>query len=236
MVLKLYDLAGAEDNIRFSPYCWRIKMALKHKGLEVEEIPWRYVEKDTIAFSNQIAVPVLVDGKKTIVDSWDIACYLESNYPQRPSLFGGKAAESEALFIKFWCDRVINPVVFQIVVLDVFENLHEKDKAYFRKSREAKLGKTLEEFAQPNDDYVTALNQALEPLRETLKSQAYLGGDAANFADYIIFAAFMWIESISSIKILNTEDSIYTWRDRLLNAFDGYASKAVSHRSTNNLT
>ena len=46
MVLKLYDLAGAEDNIRFSPYCWRVKMALKHKGLKFEEIPWRYVEKE----------------------------------------------------------------------------------------------------------------------------------------------------------------------------------------------
>lgn len=236
MVLKLYDLAGAEDNIRFSPYCWRVKMALKHKGLEAEEIPWRYVEKETIAFSNQIAVPVLVDGKKNVVDSWDIACYLENNYPQRPSLFGSKAAESEALFIKFWCEQVIHPVVLKIVVLDVFENLHEKDKAYFRKSREAKLGKTLEEFSQPDDDSIAALNQALEPLRSTLKCQAYLAGDAPNFADYTIFAAFMWIKSISSVQILDTEDPIYTWRDRLFNSFDGYALKAVNNRTGNNLT
>jgi hypothetical protein len=31
--MKLYDLAGAEDDLRFSPNCWRIKMALEHKSL-----------------------------------------------------------------------------------------------------------------------------------------------------------------------------------------------------------
>src|SRR5881394_4497405 len=41
MAIKLYDLAGAEDDRRFSPYCWRVKMALKHKGLDFETIPWR---------------------------------------------------------------------------------------------------------------------------------------------------------------------------------------------------
>jgi len=37
--MKLYDLAGAEDDLRFSPNCWRIKMALEHKGLTVETVP-----------------------------------------------------------------------------------------------------------------------------------------------------------------------------------------------------
>ena len=32
MGLQLYDLAGAEPERRFSPYCWRIKLALMHKG------------------------------------------------------------------------------------------------------------------------------------------------------------------------------------------------------------
>jgi Glutathione S-transferase, N-terminal domain len=76
--MKLYDLAGAEDDLRFSPNCWRIKMALEHKGLVAETVPWRFVEKDVIAFSGQKAVPVLVDGDKSVSDSWEIARYLES--------------------------------------------------------------------------------------------------------------------------------------------------------------
>jgi hypothetical protein len=32
MAIKLYDLAGAKSERRFSPFCWRTKMALAHKG------------------------------------------------------------------------------------------------------------------------------------------------------------------------------------------------------------
>jgi hypothetical protein len=45
---ELYELAGADENRRFSPYCWRIRMALAHKGLDVECIPWRFTEKDAL--------------------------------------------------------------------------------------------------------------------------------------------------------------------------------------------
>ena len=54
-MIKLYDLAGADEALRFSPHVWRVKMALKHKELEFETIPWRFIEKDAIAFSGQQA-------------------------------------------------------------------------------------------------------------------------------------------------------------------------------------
>jgi len=34
MTIVLHDLTGADDR-RFSPNCWRTRMALAHKGLEV---------------------------------------------------------------------------------------------------------------------------------------------------------------------------------------------------------
>ena len=39
MTIRLYDLAGAEAERRFSPFCWRARMALAHKGLDVETVP-----------------------------------------------------------------------------------------------------------------------------------------------------------------------------------------------------
>ena len=47
----------------FSPYYWRVSMALAHKGLEVESIPWHFSEKEAISFSGQVRVSALVDGK-----------------------------------------------------------------------------------------------------------------------------------------------------------------------------
>ncbi len=88
MAIKLFELVEG-NACRPSPYCWRSRMALAHKGLETEFIPVGFTEKDTLAFSGQSLVPVLVDGETAITDSWHIACYLDEAYPDRPSLFGG---------------------------------------------------------------------------------------------------------------------------------------------------
>ena len=66
MAITLYDLAGAEADRRFSPFCWRTKMALAHKGLEVETIPWRFTDKDKLPQPNQGRVPVIVDGGRVV--------------------------------------------------------------------------------------------------------------------------------------------------------------------------
>ena len=87
MTVVLYELVGKDDH-RFSPYAWRIRMALAHKGLEAELVPCKLTEKEKIAFSGQDRVPVLKDGETIVSDSWRIACCLEDRYPDRPSLFG----------------------------------------------------------------------------------------------------------------------------------------------------
>ena len=71
MTLRMYDLAGAEPRRRFSPYCWRIRLALAHKELAVETIPWRFTKKTEIAASGRTLLPVLVDGDRWIADSLD---------------------------------------------------------------------------------------------------------------------------------------------------------------------
>src|SRR5260370_13456109 len=91
MPITLYDLAGAEAERRFSPFCWRTKMALAHKGLEVETVPWRFTEKDKLPQPNAGRVPVIIDGDRVVHDSTVIADYLEERYPDRPPLFGRSA-------------------------------------------------------------------------------------------------------------------------------------------------
>ena len=144
--IQLYDLAAADENRRFSPYCWRVRMALAHKGLPVQTIPWRFTDKPALAFSGQGAVPVLVDGDRTVVDSWRIANYLEDQYPDRALLFGCEAARRHALFIKLWTERILHPLALRMVALNIFEHLHEKDRAYFRETREKRFRMSLEAY------------------------------------------------------------------------------------------
>ena len=145
MAMRLYDLAGADPKLRFSPYCWRAKFALAHKGLAVETMPWRFTEKDVIAFSGSERVPVLLDGDKTIPDSWAIACYLEDAYPDRPSLFGGAGGRALGRMLNWWGDIAVIGGMFPLIVADIPSHLKPVDAVYFRQSREARFGKPLEE-------------------------------------------------------------------------------------------
>jgi len=229
MTRVLYDLAGADPNLRFSPYCWRAKLALAHKSLDVETVPWRFTDKAAIAFSGQERVPVLVDGERTVTDSWTIAEYLEDRYPDRPSLFGGAGGRTVTRFVNAWADTAVNGGIIRVVLMDIFEHLHEKDRAYFRESREKRFGKRLEEVVADREGNIKALRASLEPLRMTLGTQPYLGGQSPLYADYAVFGSFMWARAISPAALLANDDPVYAWRARMLDAFGGMGARALGY-------
>jgi glutathione S-transferase len=226
MTLKLYDLAAAEDDRRFSPHCWRAKMALRHKGLEFEAIPWRFTDKDLIAFSGQGLVPVLVDGDRTINDSWNIALYLEEAYPQRPGLFEGAQSRALTEFFAQWASRAVHGTMLKVIVLDLFARLHEKDKAYFRETREKRFGMTLEQYAGDPKAALASLRGTLDPVRPVLVQHAFVSGNGPGYADYILFGAFQWARAMSPIRLLEPDDPVFAWRERLLDLWGGYARAA----------
>ena len=138
MAITMYDLCGAEAERRFSPFCWRAKMALAHKGLEVETVPWRFTEKDKLPTPNAGRVPVIVDDDRVVHDSTAIADYLEERYADRPSLFGGAVGRGLARFVQNWTETVLQIGLIRLVLLDIHRHLGPEDQAYFRqRSREA---------------------------------------------------------------------------------------------------
>ena len=229
MALQLYDLAGAEPERRFSPYCWRTKLALMHKGLAFETIPWRFTEKDAIAFSGQGRVPVLLDGDRVAFDSWTIATYLEDSYPDRPSLFRGDGGRAVTRFVNAWADTILIGGILRLVVTDIFAHLHDKDRAYFRETREKRLGATLEAVSANRNTDVLTFRKTLEPVRTVLAAQPYFGGEMPAYADYAVFGCFQWARCISSFPLLLNDDPVWAWRDRLLSTFDGFARNALGY-------
>ncbi len=204
-------------------------MALAHKGLEVESIPWRFTEKQVIAPHGSDKVPVLLDGDATVVDSWAIANYLEDSYPHRSSLFGGEGGRAMARMMNWIGDITIIGGMFPLIITDIYGQLSPDDQAYFRKTREARFGRTLEAIAEGRDSQVEVFRKSLDPIRLTLRTQPYLGGTAPNYADYIMFGGFQWARVTSPFQLLKPDDAIYVWRERLLDAFDGLARRTEGY-------
>src|SRR5277367_1039681 len=220
MSLILYDLAGADPARRFSPYCWRVRPAIEHKGLSVETIPWRFTDKDVIAFSGQGLVPVLVDSGKTVVGSWAIANHLEETYHERPSLFHGAGGKAFARFMELWSDTVLMPGLMPLIIVDLFNHLHEKDRNYFRSSRERRLGMSIEQAGAHRTSRISGFRDSLELLRIATTAQPFLGGYEPDYGDYIVFSGFMWARSVSPFKLLQNDDPVALWRRRMLERFD----------------
>ncbi|MDU7521895.1 MAG: glutathione S-transferase family protein, partial [Roseomonas mucosa] len=207
----------------FSPYCWRARMALLHKGLPHESLPWRFTEKAAIADAGTDKVPVLRDGARVVHDSWAILEDLEDRYPGRASLFGGEGGRALARFVAQWADTVLNPAIAGLIVSDIPALLDAEDRAYFVRTREARFGKPLAEVTAGREARLEGFRAMLLPLRRTLSDRPFLHGATPGAGDYIAFSGFQWARVVSPLPLLAPDDVLHAWRGRLLDAFGGVA-------------
>ena len=229
MAITMYDLAGTDANRRFSPFCWRARMALAHKGLDVATIPWRFTEKDKLPAPNDGRVPVIVDDGQVIHDSSAIADYLEEKYADRPSLFPGSAAHGLTRFVQNWTETVLQAGLVQLVVLDIWKHIGPADQAYFRASREARFGATLEAVVKDREARLPGFRASLDPLRRTVQRQDYICGGAPAYADYVVFGAFQWARSISDFELVTPDDPVHAWRGRMLDLYAGLGRRSPGY-------
>jgi glutathione S-transferase len=225
MSILMHDLAGADPDVRFSPYCWRTRFALAHKGLPVETVAWRFTEREALAFSGQGKVPVIQDDAKVVFDSWSIAEYLEERYPT-PTLFGGSTGRAHALFVNAWADAVLVGGIARFIVRDIVDIIDPKDRDYFRSSREARFGKSLEAVQDGREDRLGAFREALLPVRLVLRRQPWLGGAAPSYADHIVAGTMMWPRCVSRFELLEDNDPVAQWQDRVLDLYGGLGRSA----------
>jgi glutathione S-transferase len=229
MAIIMYDLCGAEADRRFSPFCWRARMALAHKGIAVDTRPWRFTEKDKLPQPNAGRVPVIVDGDKVVHDSAAIAEYLEERYPDRPSLYGGETGRGLARFVQNWTEAVVHIGLIRLVLLDIYRQLDRENQEYFRADREKRFGMTLEDFVGDRNARLPAFRASLDPLRRTVERQDFVSGTAPAWADYIVFGAFQWARAVSDFEVLAESDPVRAWRGRMLGLFDGLAARAPAY-------
>jgi len=229
MTLVLYELGGLRD-CRYSLFSWRTRLALAHKGLDAELRPVRVSDKAAITFSGQTKVPILVDGEKVVPDSWRIAEHLETAHGG-PSLFGGAIGRGLARFVNSWADRQMVPAVAPVVAPFVVECVDAADAAHIRAMMEKAFGRTLEAMRTERGERLAQLRRVLDPPRATLRTQPYLCGEAPAYADYVLFSAFQWARVVGADDLLAEDDqTMRTWRERMLDLFDGLARRSPPGR------
>jgi glutathione S-transferase len=223
--MLLYELCGRDPARVFSPHCWKVRMALAHKGLEFQARPTPFTGIPSVAGGFSKTVPVIDDNGTLVRESFDIALYLERTYPDRPSLFGGPGGEAMARFVERWCQFNVQSVLLRLIVADIHDALDAPDQEYFRTDRERRLGKRLEDVQEDREERVEEFRLTLRPLREMLALQPFIGGEGPLFPDYIVFGALQWSRVASPFKVLADDDPVSDWFGRCLALHDGLGLK-----------
>jgi len=92
--------------------------------------------------------------------------------------------------------------------------------AYFRQSREARFGRTIEQLADEAPASLEPFRRALAPIRTTLEQQPFLSGSEPLYADYIVCAVFRWISKVSDDDALEGNDPLKRRRSEVLQRFE----------------
>jgi glutathione S-transferase len=232
MALIFHERVGLNGR-RISPFSWRIRYAFAHKGLDPVVVPTRFADVARIrSLSGQQFVPIIEDDGRVVHDSWSIAWHLEDRYPDRPTLFGGAAGRGAARLLNIWSDTVLGRAMRPQIYADFIRCIDPGDRAYFRSSREAQLGMTLERYSADRESALPHLLETCAPLERTLSEQPFLAGDAPAYVDYIVFSVFQYARIGSPRDVLRDPSQMAAtraWRARMVALFDNLGDRFAGY-------
>ena len=148
---------------------------------------------------------------------------------EHPSLFGGNAGRGLARLVNHWSDNALGVAIRRLIAADFVVCLAPEDRDYYRRSREAAFGCTLEAYCAQRKHWTAEFNTVTAPLEQTLQEQLYFGGAAPTYADYILFSAFQYARLGCPDEFLAEGSALRRWRDGLVSAFGELGSRYPSH-------
>lgn len=98
------------------PFCEKVKLTLKHMGLQYEGVVIDPDERGRVEqVSGQRLVPVLCDDDRVIPDSTRILRYLIARYGDKNMLPGDPAEQALAWIVEDYADEVLGPLLRSIL-------------------------------------------------------------------------------------------------------------------------
>tara|TARA_Y100000590_G_scaffold470659_1_gene667507 strand:- start:1740 stop:2402 length:663 start_codon:yes stop_codon:yes gene_type:complete len=215
-MIQIYDLTGKND-LRFSPYCWRIKYLLNYKKIEYLTIPTTFSDRLNNPILSKHRLPTIIDDSTIMSESLNIAKYIENNNTTKNNKVLPSKYREAIYHFNFWADFNLNGSIIKRVIFDIYDNLNELDKEYFLTTRTKRFGATPYEYQKANlsnghNDYETHCTF----LNSILKDRNYIFGDKLSYADIIILGSLKWGEQVSqNTKIKNEFNELLLWKKRI---------------------
>lgn len=222
--ITLYDLQ-LRTGATISPFVWATKYAIAHKGFEIDIVPGGFTGIMDRTGGKTERLPAIVDDGKWVLDSWEIAEYLDKTYSDRPTLIGDKKTFVATRFIENWLWGNVLREWMPNIVKDYRDMSLDVDHEYITKTRTAP-GTTLEATQAGREERLGKIPPKLELLRTTLRESKWLGGDTPNYTDYRALAVFLFMAAVTTTPVLTDDDPVRGWVDRGFDLFPGIGAHA----------
>ena len=229
--ITLIQYPGAGGDSTFSPPCYKVRTALRVKGL-----PFRtrnvYSPAQARRYNPRGRVPALLIDGETIVDSTDIVTALEARFPEPPLTPKTPVERAQAKVYEDWADEVL---YFYLVWLrwgvDAnFERMREvrlsrlpwpKNWIVPIVARRIARGRALAQgVGVKGDDVVRReLSDCLDALEALLSGRSYLVGDRLSRADLAVAAVIDQMDeprlTPDAVALVRSRPGIVSWLDRV---------------------
>ncbi|EHK24890.1 uncharacterized protein TRIVIDRAFT_30971 [Trichoderma virens Gv29-8] len=207
----LYDLACTKG-VCFSPVVWRIRLLLNYKQISYKTV---FLEMPDIgptlkelgvaphdpASGNRVdyTVPTIhhLATNRYIMESKPIAEFIESTYPDPPVQLTSELGSEIELKIR----SLVAPTFYRSAMPREINILSPRAQEYFRSSREARFGKTLEELLEGEEERWKAVDADRHAVGELMRTNKALGpfilGAQPSYSDFFIAG------SLQSVKVID---------------------------------
>ena len=143
-------------------------------------------------------LPVIQDPNtgRVVSDSWNIAKYLDEQYPETHRLFPKHTLAFQALFNDFvWGGQGLFIDVFMNCVVETVASLNPPTAEHMRASRERWFGRKIETFA--SEEHWKNIEQGFAKLATILEENGhgkntFFGGDTITYSDLQVAAGLYW--------------------------------------------
>jgi glutathione S-transferase len=200
--LKLMNLVG-DSKASLFPQGIRAKLALSHMGVLYEEASLKVEDLIPDGLWGPEEFPFLLDGDRTIKGSWELALYLERNFPEAPTLFGGMAGIGAAKCLDLWFLNTLDPLFINLGK-DYLKSHFEVPKDYQQFLKHCSL-------FQKDLDIADWSELELRPLQKILTHQSFIGGESPAYSDYLFASNLIWLDEIGAQSELPIGPDIEKW-------------------------
>ena len=243
-MLELYQF-------ELSQYSEKVRLILDYKGLAYRkiEVTPGVGQMELFRLTGQGQVPVLKDGNKFIVDSTEIAKYLDYQYPARPLIPPDSKARGLCLMMEEWADESIGikgrKALFSAISQDqnFRKSLLPTDTPDVLKTLVQGVPNEVLKFLGSGVGYtpdvvssaIADLKQDLEALTLLLADSPYLVGDEPTLADFAVAGLSILLKfpngpyldlpltlrgkGVPGLADNPIYEPFFTWRDRLYAQF-----------------